>query len=145
MRVIRLPDTTEFNQSINEPNSRLVKPDPIPVYLWNSRSLVNKLKNFNSFTLTSNYKIYGITETWLSDHIYNNEIFPPNCTIYRKDRSSRGGGVMLEIDMNIPSKLLTSPDDIEVVTVEILTSKPCKICQSNFFYRIYSMKFSTDG
>ena len=67
-------------------------------------------------------------ETWLSGHIYNNEIFPPNCTIYRKDRSSRGGGVMLEIDMSIPSKLLTSPDDIEVVTVEILTSKPCKIC-----------------
>ena len=35
---------------------------------------------------------------------------------------------MLAIDMSIPSKLLTSPDDIEVVTVEILTSKPCKIC-----------------
>ena len=30
--------------------------------------------------------------------------------------------------MNIPIKLLTSPDDNEVVTVEILTSKPCKIC-----------------
>ena len=74
MRVIRIPDTPEFSQSINEPISRLVKPDPIPVYLWNSRSLVNKLKNFNSFILTSNYKIYGITETWLSDHIYNNEI-----------------------------------------------------------------------
>ena len=28
----------------------------------------------------------------------------------------------------VPSKLLTSPDDIEVVTVEILTSKTCKIC-----------------
>ena len=26
------------------------------------------------------------------------------------------------------SLLLTSPDDIEVVTIEILTTKPCKIC-----------------
>ena len=83
MWVIRIPDTPEFNQSINEPNSHLIRPDPIPVYLWNSRSLVNKLKNFNSFILTSNYKIYGITKTWLSDHIYNHEIFPPNCIIYR--------------------------------------------------------------
>jgi len=96
--------------------------------LWNSRSLVNKLKQFNSYILTSNYKVYGITETWLSNYVYDNEIFPPNYAIYRKDRSSRGGGVLLAVDTSIPSRLLTSPDDIEVVTVEILTTKPCKIC-----------------
>ena len=50
--VIRIPDTLECNQSINEPISCLTKPDSIPVYLWNSRSLVNTLKHLNSFIAT---------------------------------------------------------------------------------------------
>jgi len=81
----------------------------VSVYLWNSRSIVKKLKQFNTFVSISNYKIYCLTETWLSEHIYNDELFPPNYAIYRKDRSSRGG-VLLAIDMSIPSRILPSPD-----------------------------------
>ena len=99
----------------------LMKSDIVPVLLWNSRSIVNKLKQFNTFVHTSNYKIYGLTETWFSDH--NNETFPPKfITDYRKDRSSRGGGVLLAIDMTLPSTILPSPDDIEVVAAEVQLS-----------------------
>jgi len=89
--------------------------------LWNSRSLVNKLKHFNSFIHASNYKIFGITETWLANHIYDNKIFPPNFTVYHKNHLSRGGGVMLAKDTSIPS------NNIEVVTVEILVVE-CVYC-----------------
>jgi len=38
------------------------------------------------------------------------------------------GGVMLAMDTSISSKLLTSPNNIEVVTVEILGSNPYRVC-----------------
>jgi len=43
--------------------------------------------------------------------------------------SSRGGGVMLPVDMSISSRLLISP---KVVIVKMLTSKPCKICHCSY-------------
>ena len=69
-------DNPNTDQSTNELyQSHLLSSDSVPIYLWNSRSIVNKLKQFNTFVHTSNYKIYGLTETWLSEHIYNTEIF----------------------------------------------------------------------
>jgi len=99
----------------------------VTVYLWNARSIVNKLNNFSSFVYTSKYKVYGITETWLSDHIYNNEILPIDYVIYRKDHSSRGGGIMLTCNNCISSRCLPTPQNIEVLVVELLTKQPIKI------------------
>jgi len=76
--------------------------------------------------------------------MFNNEIFPPNYAIYRKDRSSCGGGVILAIDMSIPSRIVPSPDNIEVVVAEVLSSKPFRICvlynppKSKLDYQRYS-------
>jgi len=56
-------------------------------------------------------------------------MFPSNFAIYRKDQSScHRGGVLLAVNMNIPSIPLPSPEDIEVVVVEVLSSKPFRIC-----------------
>jgi len=41
------------------------------------------------------HDIIAITETWLSNHIFTNEIFPSNYNVIRKDRDDRGGGVLL--------------------------------------------------
>ena len=59
---------------------------------------------------------------WLSDVIYDNEIIPTGYTIYRKDRSTGGGGVLMAIKDYITSNLMSSPSDIEIITVNILTS-----------------------
>jgi len=96
----------------------------VTVYLWNARSIVNKLNNFRCFVYTSKYKVYGITETWLSDHIYNNEILPIDYVIYRKDHSRCGGRVMLAC---ISSRRLPTPQNIEVLVVKILTKQPIKL------------------
>lgn len=41
---------------------------------------------------------------------------------------SRGGGVMLAIDQSIPSKIIPSPNDIEVIIVQIMAHNPIKLC-----------------
>ena len=76
------------------------------------------------------YDIIAISETWLSDSIFNNEILPSNFTIYRCDRRSRGGGVMLAVKDDIPSQLLssTSIPSLETLTVQIGINQPLIIC-----------------
>ena len=93
--------------------------DYIDVCLMNSRSLVNKLNKFQSFTLSSKSRILAVTETWLSDRILDNEIIPAGFNIYRNDRPSRGGGVLIAVDRSLPSRPLAVPFGHEVVTVEV--------------------------
>lgn len=61
----------------------------IKVCLWNCRSIVNKLKFFQSFLQTSDFSVYAITESWCSLRIFDNEIIPPDFFIFRNDRDSR--------------------------------------------------------
>lgn len=56
---------------------------------------------------SSQVNILAITETWLHDLILDNEILPCGYVIYRNDRSTRGGGVMLAIKDDVVSKLAT--------------------------------------
>lgn len=87
--------------------------------MLNTRSIVNKLSKFMSFVYSSNYSIVCCTETWLSDSIFDNEIIPTGYSIYRKDRGWRGGGVMVAVKNSICSAIVSSPPDLEVVTVSV--------------------------
>ena len=49
----------------------------------------------------------------------DSEILPNGYTIYRTDRGSRGGGVMIAVSHEFPSNQLPSPPNLEVVTVSI--------------------------
>ncbi len=69
-----------------------------------------------------------MTETWLTDSIFDNEILPPHFTIYRKDRGSRGGGVLIAIKDSIPSNLLSSPSHLEVLAVVVGSNHPITLC-----------------
>ncbi len=97
--------------------------------LINVRSLANKLVNFQSFIYSSLPDIIGVTETWLNDSIMNNEILPYDYSIYRKDRGqgTRGGGVLLAIHNSIPTKLIASPSNLELIAVELIQMK-CTVC-----------------
>ena len=70
----------------------------------------------------------ALTETWLKSYIYNNELIPTNYAIYRNDRTSRGGGVMLAINNNISSSLVHSPTHLELLTVTLNYTKVITIC-----------------
>ena len=66
---------TSLPQLINQPSNKL------HVCLRNARSIVNKLQDFSSFVYAASQNIYAITETWLSNHIYDNAILPSTYNI----------------------------------------------------------------
>ena len=76
--------------------------------LWNARSLGNKLKPFQAFVYSSQLQIFAVTETWLHSSIMDGEIIASGFTLYRKDRESRGDGVLLAIHDSIPSSAAMS-------------------------------------
>lgn len=92
---------------------------PLSVCLFNARSLVNKLTQFQSFIYSSTYDLICITESWLTNMIYNSEILPNDFTIFRKDRKTRGGGVLVAVKDSIPVQSLPTPEDLEVVAVNL--------------------------
>ena len=100
----------------------------ISLCLWNSRSLVNKLCDFQSFIYSSSFNVIAIVENWLSPFIADNEIFPTGFTIHSKDRESCGGGVLLAINDSWPSLQLQSPPDLEVAAVQIGAKGNVVIC-----------------
>ena len=79
------------------------------VCLWNARSIVNKLSGFLSFVYSSSIAVFALTETWLSDYFCDGEILPSYFTVYRRDCSSRGGGVLLAVHSSLS---FDSPPDL---------------------------------
>ena len=80
---------------------------------------MNNLSNFQSFVYSNSFTIYCITETWLTDLVYDSEILPLNFNIFRKNRKSRGGGVLVAINESIQSSIIPSLMDFELISVSI--------------------------
>ena len=68
------------------------------------------------------FDIVAVTESWLSNVVCSSEILPLGFIVYRKDRPSRGVGVMLAINCSIFSMEVPSPDHLEVVSVHVIRS-----------------------
>ena len=101
----------------------------IDVCYLNSRSLVNKFAQFQALVYSSCYNIICVTETWLSNYIYDKEILPCKFTIFRKDRESRGGGVLIAVNECLPCNSIPTPPHIEVIAIRVnLPNKEISIC-----------------
>ena len=89
----------------------------------NSRSIVNKLQSlaysklFDVICLTETYSIY-----------YDNEILPSNYKLFRHDRQTRGGGVLIAVSDKIPCLELTSPESLETICVRLNLPNPITVC-----------------
>lgn len=81
-----------------------------------------------SFVYSSGYSIFCCTETWLTDSVYDNEIIATGHCIFRKDRMTRGGGVLVAVENSIASTEVNSPSDLEVVTVTVGPRNDVTIC-----------------
>ena len=77
-----------------------------------------------------NLKFYCICEIWFSDFVYDREILHVNFTIYRKDRPSRGGGILVSVSNVFDSVHLSSPDDLEIVTIQLGCCRDVVLCTS---------------
>lgn len=64
----------------------------------------------------------ALTETWLKPDNYNSELFCNKYVVYRFDRISRAGGVLIAVDSSISSELLSfdNTSDIEFIAVKLL-------------------------
>ena len=104
--------------------SKSMKSFDIKMITWNARSIKNKLTFIQSFTFTKSIRILCLTETWLLPTINNNEILPSKYEIYRRDCHSIGGGILIAISNDLPSRLVYTAHDIELIVVEILLPNP---------------------
>ena len=92
------------------------------------------LRNFQDLVYSEEADLVWVTETWLKDDVESSENLPWGYTIYRKDRRSRAGGVLLAIKS---SSFTTSDEvnfgtDLELVTVEFIS-------KSNLNYLVCSV------
>ena len=91
------------------------------------------MSKFQSLIYSSNYDIVFVTETWLTEFIFDQEILPTNYCIFRKDRQSRGGGVMIAIREPISAATVnilpaSATDSLEVISVNLILHKPITLC-----------------
>jgi len=67
----------------------------------------------DSFSLSSHVIVF--TETWLKPEVLSSEVFPSKYTTYSLDRPSRrGGGVLIAVDSELTSEVITS-DEINYI------------------------------
>ena len=89
---IHTNNTINPSPNVNDSHSNWLSL-PVQICALNIRSVLNKLSNFQSFVYSNPFEIYCITETWLSDFVYDHEIIPSKFNIYRKDRKSHWGKI----------------------------------------------------
>ena len=121
--------TKEFD-SLNE--VRKLNPNRLIIAHININSIRNKFEMLKA-TITDKTDILLISETKLDSSFPVNQFLIDGFTPpYRLDRNANGGGIMLYVREDIPSKLLSNNDqdsEIENIFVEInLRSKKWLIC-----------------
>lgn len=96
--------------------------------VWNARSIVNKATFLHSLIYSKSLDIVCLSESWLTKSINDCELFPKSFTVYRRDRCSRGGGVLIAVSEKFPSRLISSSSSIEMIVVEIHLPPPIIVC-----------------
>ena len=85
----------------------------------NCQSLFSKKDSFSYLVSEHNPDFIIGTESWLLNSALNNEVFPPNFTIFRKDRDSGYGGVFIACRSNIQCKPIEIVTECELVVCEV--------------------------
>ena len=83
------------------------------------RSICNKVLEFWNLIETYNPDVVIGTESWLNEEVNNAEVFRDDYTTFRRDRSSRRGGVFICVKNHISCKELWTDEDFEIIAVEI--------------------------
>ena len=92
----------------------------------------NEIHNLKQFLSTDKPDFLLITETWLDNNILDQELQAPNYDFFRKDRGTRGGGIIMYHNNNIQcvrrSDLETDTDGFNEILICEEHAKP-----HNFF------------
>ena len=91
----------------------------LPFLYTNSRSIHNKIDEFHSTVSLLNPFVICIVESWLTKDFNNSTLKLNGYSIFRKDRKSRGGGILIAIKSPLEGNMLDIEEDIEILTVDI--------------------------
>ena len=117
--VMALPSDSSSKYSLDlRQNTESEICDELNLVVVNCRSIRNKQAEFFELTRNTSADIILGNESWLSEEIASSEIFPPNYTVYRKDRGDRlGGGVFIAVRNYLVCQLedLQSRENAEMI------------------------------
>ena len=88
-------------------------------YFQNVTSIVKDLHEFKDFFESNDFDFIGIAETWLSEHHFDNEFAPVGYDVFRKDRPTRAGGVLLLVNEEFKANRLCIDSDLEIVGASV--------------------------
>ena len=110
----------------------------------NIRNLSNKLDEIRCIvnTLNSGIHLISFTETWLNNSVLDEEVSIPGYTIFRKDRGSKGGGVIVYArdDLTVIRRSDLERPDIEGLWLEITLPKSRSFLFGTFYRPPSSLK-----
>ena len=110
-----------MNPLLKIKNLRLSNVNRVIIGNLNINSLTNKFNQLKEIVLEY-INILVVTETKLDDTFRNAQFLVPGFSKpFHLDRNRKGGGVMIYVSENIPSKLLSKhvlPSDIECIFLE---------------------------
>jgi hypothetical protein len=90
----------------------------------NCRSILNKILEFWNLFDTYNPDVVIGTESWLSDEINNVEVFRDDYVTFRRNWSTRVGGVLICVKNDIDCRKLWTGEDFEMIAVEVKGRDP---------------------
>ncbi len=72
--------------------------------------------------INEQFDVIGLSETWLTEAVSDEDISLDNYLVYRKDRQHRGGGVCTYVRTSISSKRRPDleKDDLELIWIELM-------------------------
>ena len=96
------------------------------------------------FCVSNSYDVICIVESWLSSDIDNTELSIPDFTIFRRDRSRHGGGIIVFVRNSLPCTVLPfEPPTLLHTPLEFLPL--CiEFCKHNFCISVFYRPPSSD-
>ena len=124
---------TQLHHNLQTP---VPKDRPTRLLNINCQSILKNRESFATILDSTGCDIITGTESWLTDNIKDNEIFPQGYTIYRRDRETgqRGGGVFIAINNDlISTRFQHAETKCEIVWARVEISS----CKSLFIGSYY--------
>ncbi len=91
--------------------------------------MCSNMESFQNLVYTAeDSDIVCVNETWLNEDIHNSEILNSTYAIFRNDRSSRGGGVLLAVKSSTFKSVreIKHNCNIEITVAELTTASDKK-------------------
>ena len=118
--MLNIPEQEPVEANSNPRHAKRIPQRALSCLIANFQSLCNKFHLFSNHTSKNKTDIIFGTETWPHPDIKDSELLLPDFNIYRRDRNSKGGGVMIGIAKSLSSNLLSVSKITETIFCRII-------------------------